>query len=221
MNGYLVAVTPEQAQRLRAQPDLVARLAAGGAGMSAAAMQALVDEALKGSRLGCLWSLKPGFLKRRMLASVVDVPDDGDAAAGEVEADDGELDDFGEPVSLGKDWHLLHFALTGTADAAPGPAGDAILGGEELGEDLGYGPARLLSPDAVRAVAAHLGRLGAAGIVGGLDLTAIPEEVYSADFVAEEDPEEVREELELVAEVLVGLYRAAAAEGKAVVVWLA
>jgi hypothetical protein len=220
MNGYLLAVTPDQVERLRRRPELLDRVIAGDVGLSGDALAAMLDEGLAGTRLGCLWSWMPGFVKRRLLAAITD-GEEGEAHGGDDLDDDPEAADFGLPISLDKDWHLLHFALTGSADQVPGPAGDAILGGEEIGEDLGYGPARLLSGDAVRAVAAHLDRLGAAGIVGGLDLTAIPDEVYSADFAAEEDPDEVIEELEGMAEALVAFYRSAAAEGKAVVIWLA
>lgn len=55
-----------------------------------------------------------------------------------------------------KAWHGLHYLLTGTADRGEGPAAMAILGGEEIGEDLGMGPARFLTPPQVREVAAAL-----------------------------------------------------------------
>ena len=48
----------------------------------------------------------------------------------------------GKGISLDKAWHGLHFLLCGAAEPAPGPLGQAVLGGTEIGEDLGYGPAR-------------------------------------------------------------------------------
>ena len=58
----------------------------------------------------------------------------------------------GTSVSLEKAWHGLHFLLTDTADAGPPPLNFLLRGGEPIGEDLGYGPARLFRPDAVQAL---------------------------------------------------------------------
>ena len=48
-----------------------------------------------------------------------------------------------ECVDLDKAWHGVHWLLTGSAEESSGPASDAILGGEPVGEDLGYGPAQI------------------------------------------------------------------------------
>jgi hypothetical protein len=45
-------------------------------------------------------------------------------------------------ISLDKAWHGLHYLLCGAAEPAPGPLGQAVFGGTEIGEDMGYGPAR-------------------------------------------------------------------------------
>src|SRR5262245_36837129 len=76
----------------------------------------------------------------------------------------GDLDDLDaempEPeLDLDKSWHGIHYLLTGTAWEIGEGAGAAILGGDEVGEDGGYGPARLVRPEAVRAVAAALSAL--------------------------------------------------------------
>jgi hypothetical protein len=56
-------------------------------------------------------------------------------------------------LDLAKDWHGVHFLLTGTAwEITPG-LGEAIFGGDDIGDDLGYGSARLLQPGRVRAIA--------------------------------------------------------------------
>jgi Domain of unknown function (DUF1877) len=49
---------------------------------------------------------------------------------------------FEQALSLEKSWHILHYLFTGHIDASNAP-GDALLTGEDLGEDVGYGPARL------------------------------------------------------------------------------
>ena len=73
---------------------------------------------------------------------------------GDLENDEAEVP---EPeLDLDKSWHAIHYLLTGTAWDVDENAGAAVLGGDEIGEDNGYGPARLLSSDSVRVVAAAL-----------------------------------------------------------------
>lgn len=59
-------------------------------------------------------------------------------------------------LCLEKYWHELHYLLTGQTGDAPAPLGDAILGGTPIGDNLGYGPARFLMPEEVRAVSVAL-----------------------------------------------------------------
>lgn len=56
---------------------------------------------------------------------------------------------FEGQFDLDKCWHELHFLLTGTLEPDGTLLGDAILGGAEIGPDLGYGRARLVSPERV------------------------------------------------------------------------
>jgi hypothetical protein len=76
----------------------------------------------------------------------------GDLHDDEAEMPDPELD-------LDKSWHGIHYLLTGTAWQISEGAGAAILGGDEIGQDDGYGPARLLDPDTVRSVTTALDAL--------------------------------------------------------------
>jgi hypothetical protein len=48
----------------------------------------------------------------------------------------------GHSVSLDKAWHGLHYLLCGKLEPAPGPLGQAVFGGSEIGENRGYGPER-------------------------------------------------------------------------------
>lgn len=66
---------------------------------------------------------------------------------------------MGKYFSLDKSWHALHFLLNDHPTDGSGPLFDAILGGTEIGEDMGYGPPRVLTPNEVRAVAAALNKL--------------------------------------------------------------
>lgn len=65
-------------------------------------------------------------------------------------------DRAGPELDLDKAWHGIHFLLAGNAWEATGGAGEAVLGGEPVGDEAGYGPARLLGPEQVRTVAAAL-----------------------------------------------------------------
>ena len=76
-------------------------------------------------------------------------------------------------LSLEKSWHVLHYLLTGKAEEAPAPLGDAILGGTEIGDDLGYGPARFLVPQQVRDVAAALAPISKVDLAKRFDLNAM------------------------------------------------
>ncbi len=59
-------------------------------------------------------------------------------------------------LDVDKTWHAIHFLLTGSAWDGEGPAASAVLGGRDVSEDLGYGPARWLDPSEVREIATTL-----------------------------------------------------------------
>ncbi len=86
---------------------------------------------------------------------------------------DPELD-----LNLDKSWHAMHYLLTGTAWDVSEGAGAAMLGGDEIGEDNGYGPARLLTSDTVRVVAAALDAID----VDNLRKRFVPEALAAADI---------------------------------------
>ena len=67
--------------------------------------------------------------------------------------------DLGPLMGVEKAWHGLHYLLAGAAqDTTPG-AGEAVLGGTEIGPEFGYGPARLLEPAEVATVSKALSEL--------------------------------------------------------------
>lgn len=55
-------------------------------------------------------------------------------------------------LDIGKAWHLIHFLLTGEVWNKVGILGNVIMGGEEIGDDVGYGPARYLNPLEVKEI---------------------------------------------------------------------
>jgi hypothetical protein len=58
-------------------------------------------------------------------------------------------------LDIDKTWHIIHFLLNGSPWDGYGPLFGCVLGGAPLTEeDLGYGPARYLSPGEVHETAA-------------------------------------------------------------------
>ena len=88
---------------------------------------------------------------------LADNPDDFLLYLDEAEDDDLPEEAQGEAIDLDKAWHGLHYLLTGTAWDGQEPACYLVGGGEQIGDeeehDVGYGPARLLSPAQVAAFA--------------------------------------------------------------------
>ena len=78
----------------------------------------------------------------------------------EVQSDLMGLSKDGLQLSLYKDWHLIHYLLTGKSwETVDSPLGQAIMGGIEIPDVqnvMGYGPARYLTPSIVGEVASSL-----------------------------------------------------------------
>lgn len=58
--------------------------------------------------------------------------------------------DEARALDIDKAWHGIHFLLTGQQSGGEPPHCLPVLGGAELGPDLGYGPARYLQPAQVK-----------------------------------------------------------------------
>lgn len=58
-------------------------------------------------------------------------------------------------LRLDKAWHILHYLLTGNFGDGQGP-GDILMTGEEVGDDIGYGPARVHDEMATKQFALFL-----------------------------------------------------------------
>lgn len=59
-------------------------------------------------------------------------------------------------LEMDKEWHGIHYLLTGDPFSTQGTLGQVILGGTEFGPDIGYGPARFLNPRQVAEIATAL-----------------------------------------------------------------
>lgn len=74
--------------------------------------------------------------------------------------------------SLEKSWHVLHYALNGTADGGDSPLADAVLGGEQIPDEEGlaeFGGIRYLSPERVVAVSKVLAAVNPDELISRLD----------------------------------------------------
>jgi len=93
-----------------------------------------------------------------------------------------EIDPFGpfEPaVDLEKSWHMLHYLFTGHVDEANAP-GNALLTGEEIGGDVGYGPCRLHDVAATAVFAEFLTSLDVARLQARVNYRAMSQmQVYA------------------------------------------
>jgi hypothetical protein len=56
-------------------------------------------------------------------------------------------------IDVDKAWHGIHYLLAGDTSGGEPPLSNVVLGGTEIGDDVGYGPARYLTADEVQAAA--------------------------------------------------------------------
>lgn len=97
--------------------------------------------------VGCFAAVDAATLRR--------LKDDPELIDGYLHPDDGDSDPPGY-VDIDKAWHGIHYLLSGSADVGAEPMSWAVLGGEEIGDEIGYGPARVMAPEQVHSVAAWL-----------------------------------------------------------------
>jgi hypothetical protein len=121
------------------------------------------------------------------------------------------------PLDIDKAWHGVHAVLCGVPDEAPPPLGQVVLGGEPLGDDLGYGPCRFLTPEQVRATAAAVAKVSAGEFRRRYDPAALnAAQVYPGHW---EDPDN----LEWLADAFEDVRRyfdQASASGEAMLLYL-
>jgi len=76
---------------------------------------------------------------------------------------------WSEEIDIDKAWHGIHFLLTGSAGETESALGAVIMGGEGVGDDLGYGPARYLTPERVKELARALAEVKPEDLVKNFD----------------------------------------------------
>jgi hypothetical protein len=164
MIGHLRAVTTTELEKLQKDPSSVKEFLQGrliaNSGKVQDALLHVQEMAMKAMAAGNSKNnenLREQIL-RELESAGVKVPSDGPNEDG---------------LSLEKSWHSLHYLLTGTAWESESVLGKAILGGKEIGPDVGYGPARYLEPPQVREIAKELKKLSKEDLTRHFDLKAM------------------------------------------------
>jgi len=128
-----------------------------------------------------------------------------------------------QELDLDKAWHGLHFMLAGEAWEGPEPLCYLLSGGEQIGDeedhDVGYGPARCLTSQQVKAFSNALLAITEevfAGRYDGKKITAL--ELYPRGW--EEEPAEMRAWLTQSFIDLRQFVKAAASRNQALLIWL-
>lgn len=171
MIARFAAISPDHLAAVRQQPGSVATVfALGGAQLSESPAHARERLRFQAPRLiaGMLKRLPPDLQRR--LRRKLQVGEDGRLGPGGdktlyLQFAAREIARQQTPrapgasehsISLDKAWHGLHYLLCGMPGPTPDPLGQAVFGGEELGSDNGYGPARCFTPSQVAEIARAL-----------------------------------------------------------------
>lgn len=124
-------------------------------------------------------------------------------------------------LDLHKSWHMLHYLFTGQAWDGDMPASALLLGGKEVGEDLGYGPARALTPGETANFAGFLNGLDVAQLAGRLDVEAMQRaQVYCAEHADPGAAMELEEDLEHYFPQLQSFVADAANRRQGLLIWM-
>ncbi len=130
-----------------------------------------------------------------------------------------EASESGGLVDLHKSWQALHFVLTGTPWEVDDriPVSQAVLGGEEIGDDFtGYGPVRVIGPEAVQKVSNGMGLLQISDLINKYS----PEDYEKADLYAFNGIEEEKGSISSCFTQLKTFYAGCASRGSAVLIWI-
>lgn len=123
-------------------------------------------------------------------------------------------------LDLGKSWRMLHFLFADEGLAGESAAAALLAGGREVGEDLGCGPARLLSAGETAGFARFLNRLDLDALSRRLDAKAMKAlGVYCAGGVNRAAAQELKDHLDHYFPRLRAYVAAAAEKGEALLIW--
>lgn len=168
MNGMLRRVRPDDWARVRKDEDFRNQLMAVGFGVGLD-----VNAGLAALPWYVRWPLR--FMARKQIRAMKSVD--------QQQTQTPEATEKRRILDLHKSWHGLHWLICQSEWEGPEPLKHAILGGEEIGDDLGYGPARIVEPPTVRQVSTALATLSAAQILKRYDGKAMDAaDIYPGNF---------------------------------------
>lgn len=133
-------------------------------------------------------------------------------------AEDGPDPD--RQLDVDKAWHAIHFLLTGSTWEGDAPYALAVLGGTEIGEDVGYGPARYLLPAQVADIASALAGTSAQELGGRFDPDAMDAAEIYPQIWRDDDPADALGYVLENYKALVAFYQSAAARGDALLLYI-
>ncbi len=173
MMARFIAVAPARLDEMKHSPDLIESLFAPDVSLTGFQTSPALQERMRNQApqllRGALDRMPPE-LRAQLMRSFgiseadLDSPGAGDAIMKRMADRAAALgltaqqrrEPEGKGISLDKAWHGLHYLLCGAAEPAPGPLGQAVLGGTEVGDDLGYGPARYFTAPQTSEIAQAL-----------------------------------------------------------------
>lgn len=131
-----------------------------------------------------------------------------------------EDEDRDDALDIDKSWHLIHFLLTGKSWGGDGPLANAVLGGDPLPHtDAGYGPFRVLEPEAVKATAKALAEVSGESLWTRFNVKKVAaEEIYPIPWRGDTDD---RDYVLHNFEALKKYFLDAAASGNGMLLWIA
>jgi hypothetical protein len=211
----VLGVTPAQINALRAKPALASKLA----------LVARID--LLRSHLDDLTKRMTPEQRAQFEASQAQfaanpAAKQADASVADARAVLVPLGPIEKAISLEKSWHMIHYLLTGHAGTGHAP-GDLLLSGEELGEDVGYGPARLHDERKASEFARFLDGQDLARLRARTDFDAMNRAgvLYGASEPGDEALHKMlHEEIAIYFQLLRDYVRAIAAKGDGLMVWI-
>lgn len=216
MIGWVLGVSPAQISALRAKPSLVRNLVwVVEGGRWKAAFDDLIERAPPERRAQleqsyASFSQSPASME---LAARVDKARPEIASLGAIEPS----------LNLEKSWHMLHYLMSGEVFPVGSP-GDLLLTGDDVGEDLGYGPARLHSESATQAFSRFLEAQDVARLQERVDLKNMSDSrVYGMPFgpgPVDEYEKELRDEVARYFPRLRNYVREMSDRGNGLLVWV-
>lgn len=126
-----------------------------------------------------------------------------------------------EVLDLHKSWHMLHYVFTGSAWEGAAPANTLLLGGREVGEDMGYGPARIVSVAETSAFDAFLKGQTPEALERRIDISRMSSlGIYCAEGGEDADAAELVDDLGHYLPMLKSYVAEAADKRNGLVIWM-